>query len=239
MEGGGFVDGGAAQRSDLVFLAPHSEHAWHSGDCLHIYLRQKEAGSLDEPLIYLVFEAVYHKGMDFFKRYGGPITGVAIVVVVIIVGIVLTGDTQGPNQKNDGSANSSITSASMFQSVQSNTYIYALETVGWTFTPEEGGTQVRLKLIGFTRNNIPIDVATYRLGVHLGECSEMEMPAGLILPPLSQPLGFAQCEQIDSSRQFVVTQEGSNIVTRSRVLTQDSETAFAQIQSIDVTKIIQ
>lgn len=180
--------------------------------------------------------------MEFFKKYQGPIIGVLIAAVVIVVGVVLT-DSQKDIASTDEDGTNEIlgesVQQSMFEPVTVDGNEYEMEGVEWRFTPQpDGFTQVRLQIVGLTRNDVPIEVLTYRLGAYEGECGEMDMPAGLVLPTASRPLAFGQCESFESSRQFVVTQEGSEVVTRTRVLTQETETPFEKIQAIDVAAIV-
>lgn len=181
--------------------------------------------------------------MEWFKKYQGQIIGIGVVIVVIVVGFVLTGQKSSDSMVEDTDETNNVAStipfsANAFEAVMAGPYEYTLKGIEWLFSEEAGRAHIRLQIVGLTRSGVAIEVLPYRLGSYPGACSEMDMPAGLILPASSRSLAYAQCEDIESSRQFVVTQEGKNIVTRTRVLTQDTETPFEQIQSIDVTTIV-
>jgi hypothetical protein len=124
---------------------------------------------------------------------------------------------------------------------------YTLESLVWVFEPQgadENGapnTRVRLQLKGFKRNDVPIDVALYRLGTYRGECQSSAPVAGEPVPPTPHALAMAQCWWDTGGRQLGVYQEGNALVVKVRSVTSDSaELAPAvPILTIDLTKVVQ
>ena len=124
---------------------------------------------------------------------------------------------------------------------------YTLEKLAWVFedqNPDESGapiTRVRLKLEGFKRNEVPIDVGLYRLGTYRGSCtSSVDMPAGYVVSDTGAA-AFARCWFAGGGRELAVFQEGNYIVAKVRTVgEEDAQPApFVPILTVDITKIVQ
>ena len=123
---------------------------------------------------------------------------------------------------------------------------YRFDSVRFTFT--DGGvnrsgiplTTVRFQFRNFVRNGISIDVLPYRLGTHQGVC--VEVP-GIItsLTPDQQVLGYARCWWNGVGKEFVVFQDGLNVVAQYRSVseTQKELEPLKPLLTIAVPSIVQ
>lgn len=124
---------------------------------------------------------------------------------------------------------------------------YTLGTLAWVFEPQaedEAGvttTRIRLKLVDFKRNDVPIDVAQYRLGVYRGSCDVVDEEVYAASVPDRNSLTFAQCWFAGSGKQLGVFQEGPLLVVKARMIAEEDE-RFAELEpilTIDMRTIIQ
>jgi len=124
---------------------------------------------------------------------------------------------------------------------------YTLGKVTWMFEPQgvdstgAAMTRVRLQLTDLKRNEVPIDVAPYRLGTYRGDCQSYEATDSKKSLPDPDAIAFAECWSGDTGRQLAVFEEGNSIVVKVRPVTEeDTQLAdLTQILTIDVPAIVQ
>lgn len=124
---------------------------------------------------------------------------------------------------------------------------YTLGGLEWVFEEQSVGedgtasTRVRLRLVDFKRNDVPVEVALYRLGTYRGECESFDVFDNARAVPDEGALAFAQCWLDGTGRQLVVFQEDKNLVVKVRSVSEDDEqlAALTPILTIAVPAIIQ
>jgi hypothetical protein len=171
---------------------------------------------------------------------------IGIVAFVVLVGgyFVFRPEQKEVAKQSIEEETSDLASAAM---VIDGEYTYSLGGLEWVFEPQvedETGapaTRVRLKLKDFKRDNVPIDVALYRLGTYRGTCQSFEqMPEGFVLPE-KDSLAFTQCWFAGAGRQLMVFQKGTMLEVKVRILAEEDvqPAPLSKILSIDLTKIVQ
>lgn len=167
-----------------------------------------------------------------------------VALVVLVGGYFVFKPNAGVSEKQADSLATSLASTS---AVIDGAHTYTFDGLMWVFEPQptdENGapiTRVRLKIEGFTRNGVPIDVALYRLGTYRGDCRSYEdMPEGYALP-IPGSLAFTQCWFAGGGRQLAVFQEGGALVVKVRTVSEEEAQPepLTTILTIDLTKIVQ
>lgn len=131
--------------------------------------------------------------------------------------------------------------------VTDESHRYTLGTIVWVFEPQgddESGlpaTRIRLKLVDFKRDNVPIDVAQYRLGVYRGSCDVVDEEVYAASVPDRNALSFAQCWFAGAGKQLGIFQEGPLLIVKARMIAEEDE-RFADLEpilTIDMRTIVQ
>ena len=179
--------------------------------------------------------------MDFGQK-----AMVGLIIAVILVGGYLV---LRPNSDSEDEiiSDNLATGSSVLAPVVDGETTYTLDSLVWVFEPQavdESGastTRVRLKLEGFKKNDVPIEVGLYRLGTYRGTCEPL-----ILLPEqrsASEVGSFAltQCLSGGNGRQLAVFQEGNNLVVKVRTISDNGseESEFVSILTIDITEIVE
>ncbi|PIR87006.1 MAG: hypothetical protein COU11_02125 [Candidatus Harrisonbacteria bacterium CG10_big_fil_rev_8_21_14_0_10_49_15] len=158
----------------------------------------------------------------------------------------LNGDTLGDDSDEDGEEVSEPRGqgAMNMSPVTAGGDVYAFSDIDWLFsTGSAGNTMVRTQFVGFTRNQIAIDVLPYRLGEYGGTCSEIAVPSGaasFVSGANARPITFAECVGAGSREQLGVYQNGQLIETYSRrTTTGGSFGQMTKVQTIDLAGIVE
>lgn len=136
-------------------------------------------------------------------------------------------------------------------SIRQGNDIYSFESISFIFEnihtisaePYVEGqpvqTQVRMKVNNFSRNGLPIKLASFRLGIYQGSCSEVK--AIPYEASLGQPLAFAQCWLERQGNQIAVMQKGKSILAYSRAISENNPASepLNKIFEIDLSQLIQ
>lgn len=171
---------------------------------------------------------------------------IGIVLLVVLVGGYFVFRPAGDDVQTQD-MRSATPYAAAVTPVNDGGNVYTIDGLGWVFEPQtidESGaptTRVRLRLEGFKRSGVPIDVALYRLGTYRGECQVFDAAKGEPVPPAEHALSFAQCWWQDGGRQLGVYQEGDNLVVKVRsvsAVSSDLE-GMVPILTIDIAKVVQ
>ncbi len=169
---------------------------------------------------------------------------IALVSIVLIVVFVVSNKNSKNNQDdlvvNDADDVSSI----VMQPVVVDSYTYEFDGINWQFPVEERGTRVNFMLENFSRTEGAIVTfgKPYKLGFYQGECREIESLSYDLEANPGIPLSYAKCVSPGVTQQFVLFQQGEEIVAKVRRMYEeiegDSEPEFTALYTVNLTEIV-
>ncbi len=201
------------------------------------------------------------KASEHIARTGSQprrVSGIVKVIIGIIVFVAIawvlsalrtkTPDSSLVTDSTDTASSTEMSAYAQTTPIVDGTMTYELGGVSFLFEPQVSdennmlSTRIRLQLDNLTRNTVPIEVASYRLGTYRGQCSQVDADTYAMSSADKGALAFASCNYEGTGRQLAAFQEGKNIVVKARTVTENGSAQsdpMTQIISIDVTKIVQ
>lgn len=173
---------------------------------------------------------------------------IVILLVVVIGGYFLFFDRTSTPRADDlnVSENGETIPISRGELIDVDGSTYRFDSVKFIFSDagvnREGVplTTVRFQFQNFIRNGRAIEILPYRLGTHEGSCTEV---TGILtsLTKDQNALGYARCFWNGAGKEFVVFQDGTEVVTQYRSIV-EGKTSLQPLRpllSIDVTSIVE
>ncbi len=168
----------------------------------------------------------------------------ALFVVIIIFVVIFSGKKKEPKIEDISPTREEISSIAM-QPVEKDIYTYQFEGIDWQFPQEGDGTRVNFMLKNFSR----IEGAyvtfgnPYKLGVHQGDCHEVESLYFDKEKTPGIPVSYAECVAPDMTTQFILFQQGEEIVAKMRRMYKEiegyEEPEFSTLYTINLTEIVE
>ena len=181
---------------------------------------------------------------DSWIWYGA---GTLIIVVIVLLVVFLPKNSLRDN--DDQTINEGQNSLVMQPIVRDN-YTYKFEDVKWVFESVESAdgsqkTKVNFMFENFSRNEGSFVTFgnPYKLGTYNGECVSVDTLIYDTNVHKGIPLAYAECTNVGGGQQFVVFQEGENVVAKTRPLYQeiegDTPVEFFNLYTINLTEVVQ
>lgn len=126
--------------------------------------------------------------------------------------------------------------------------IYTFDSIYFTFTNlndisgapssvnQAPQIQIRMYFENFKRNNFPIELASFNLGIYKGQCNDIR---NLDYDPnLGKGIAFAQCLWDQQDVQLAIVEKGKTVSVYSRAVTDEFISQFNRILEIDVSQLV-
>jgi hypothetical protein len=179
---------------------------------------------------------------DFMKRK--EVVGAAGFIVLIVVLIIVFANPEKNLLDRSEPVEAGEVTPSVMQPIVVDTYVYQFEGIDWQFPVEDRGTRVNFMLENFSRTEGSYVTFgnPYKLGFYDGECHEIE---GLTYDTESNPglaIGYAECVAPGMTQQFVLFQQGEEVVAKIRRMYEKiegyTEPEFITLYTVNLTEIV-
>jgi len=169
--------------------------------------------------------------------------GVLIVAVALV--IIFAGKEQRLADRSEPVVDQGEVSSIAMQPVEVDDYTYQFEGVEWQFPVEEAGTRVNFMLQNFSRTEGAYVTFgnPYKLGFYEGECREIDSISYDKEKNPGIPVSYAECVAPGMTQQFVLFQQGEEVVAKLRRMYEeiegDTESQFVTLYTVNLTEIVQ
>ncbi len=183
-------------------------------------------------------------GQDIIKKKT-TLWMLVVLVVVIVLTIIFAGKDKNQEDLADINSETEEILSSAMEPVQDDTYTYQFEGIDWQFPVEDQGVRVNFMLENFSRTEGAIVTFgnPYKLGFYEGECSEVESISYDQESVPGIPISYAECVAPNMTSQFVLFQQGEEIVAKLRRMYKEIEGAedpqFVTLYTVNLTEIVQ